>query len=99
MADNQITDEVYQHGRNMAAEFTCNYYGCTKRGGRAIQFKQHLTAHGSNVKHYGSVPLDVRDYFCHDLDRAAQNRKARQRQQLLREGAICTVSTIARWTV
>jgi hypothetical protein len=74
-----------QHGQNVGARFTCNYYGCTKRGGGATQFKQHLVACGSNVKHCGSIPLDARDYFRHDLDRTAQNRKVRQQQQLLRE--------------
>jgi hypothetical protein len=78
MADHQITDEVWQHGQNAAAGFT-------KRGGGATRFKQHLATRGSNVKHYGSVPLDIRNYFHHDLDRTTQNRKARQRQQLLRE--------------
>jgi hypothetical protein len=37
------------------------------------------------VKHCGSVPLDVRDYFHRDLDRTTENRRARQRQSLLRE--------------
>jgi hypothetical protein len=37
------------------------------------------------VKHCGSVPSDVWDYFCRGLDRTTESRKARQRQQLLRE--------------
>jgi hypothetical protein len=37
------------------------------------------------VKHCESVPPDVRDYFPRDLDRSAQNRRARQRQSMLRE--------------
>jgi hypothetical protein len=37
------------------------------------------------MKHCGSVPIDVQDYFCHDLDRAVENRMTRQRQSLLRE--------------
>jgi hypothetical protein len=37
------------------------------------------------VKHCGSVPPDVRDYFRRDLDRSAQNRRVRQRQSMLRE--------------
>jgi hypothetical protein len=37
------------------------------------------------VKHCFSVPPDMQDYFHHDLDRTAENRRARQRQSLLRE--------------
>jgi hypothetical protein len=40
------------------------------------------------VKHCGSVPPVVRDYFRHDLDTTAENRRARQRQSLLREEVI-----------
>jgi hypothetical protein len=79
MAEHQIIDEVWQHGQHVGAGFTSHYYGCTKRGGGAIRFKHHLATRGSNVKHCGSVPPDVRDYFRHDLDRSAQNRRARQR--------------------
>jgi hypothetical protein len=85
MADHQITDEVWQHKQNAGAGFTCNYCGCMKRGGGATQFKQYLAARGSSVKHCGSVPPDVRDYFCCNLDRTAQNKRARQRESLLRE--------------
>jgi hypothetical protein len=87
MVDHQITDEIWQHGQHMGADFTCNYCGCTKRGGGATRFKHHLAARGSNVKYCDSVPLDVRDYFRRDLDRSAQNRRARQRRSksMLRE--------------
>jgi hypothetical protein len=85
MADHQIIDEVWQHGQNAGASFTCNYCGCTKRGGGATRFKQHLAACGFNVKYCGSVPPDVQDYFCHDINRTTENRRARQRQSLLRE--------------
>jgi hypothetical protein len=85
MADHQITDEVWQHGQNAGAGFTCNYCGCIKRDGGATWFKQHLATRGSNVKHCGNVPSDVLDYFRHDLGRIAENRRARQRQSLLRE--------------
>jgi hypothetical protein len=81
----KITDEVWQHGQNVGAGFICNYYGCIKRGGGATRFKQHLATHGSKVKHCGSVPLDFQDYFHRNLDRTAQNRRARQRESLLRE--------------
>jgi hypothetical protein len=37
------------------------------------------------VKQCRSVSLDVRDYFRHDLDRSAQNKRARQQQSMLRE--------------
>jgi hypothetical protein len=47
--------------------------------------EQHLAARGSNVKHCGSILPDVRDYFHRDLDRTAENKRARQRQSLLRE--------------
>jgi hypothetical protein len=85
MADHQITDKVWQHGQHVGTNFTCNYYGCTKKGGRATRFKHHLAARGSNVKHCGSVPPDVRDYFRRGLDRSTHNRRARQRQSMLRE--------------
>jgi hypothetical protein len=55
MAEHQITDEVWQHGQHTGAGFTCNYCGCTKRGGGATRFKHHLVARGSNMKHCGSV--------------------------------------------
>jgi hypothetical protein len=34
-----------------------------KEGGGATQFKQHLIGRGANVKHCGSVPPDVCDFF------------------------------------
>jgi flavin-dependent dehydrogenase len=40
------------------------------------------------VKHCGSIPQDVRDYFRHELDRTAENRRARQWQSLLREEVV-----------
>jgi hypothetical protein len=85
MTDHQITDEVWEHRQNEGAGFTCNYCGCTNRGGRATQFKHHLAARGYNVKHCGSVPPDVQDYFHPNLNRTAENRRAWQRQSLLRE--------------
>jgi hypothetical protein len=85
MAEHQITDEVWQHGHHAGVGFTCNYCGCTKRGGGATWFKHHLAARGSNVKHCESVPPNVRDYFHRDLDRSAQNRRAMQQQSMLRE--------------
>jgi hypothetical protein len=39
----------------------------------------------AHVKHCGSVSPDMRDYFRRDLDRTTQNKKARQRESLLRE--------------
>jgi hypothetical protein len=69
----------------VGADFTCNYYSCTKRGGGATHFKKHLAARGSNVKHCGSVSPDVQDYFRCDLDRTDENKSARQRRSLLRE--------------
>jgi hypothetical protein len=77
MVDHQITNEVWQHGQNTGAGFTCNYCRCTKRSDGATRFKQHLIARVSNVKHCGSVPPDVRDYFHRDLDRTIENRRAR----------------------
>jgi hypothetical protein len=85
MADHHTTDAVWEHGYNSYPGFTCNYYGCTKKGGGATRFKQHLAACGSIVKHCGSVPPDVQDYFRHELDRTAENRRARQRRSLIRE--------------
>jgi hypothetical protein len=79
MEDHQSIDEVWEHGQNASADFTCNYYRCTKRGGGETRFKQHSATCGSNVKHCGSVPPDVQDYFPRDLDRTAENMRARQR--------------------
>jgi hypothetical protein len=94
MVDHQITNEVWQHGQNTGAGFTCNYCRCTKRSDGATRFKQHLIARVSNVKHCGSVPPDVRDYFHRDLDRTIENRRARQRQSLLREEVIAERNVI-----
>jgi hypothetical protein len=85
MVDHHPINEIWEHGQNMYPGFTCNYCRCTKKGGVATWFKQHLVARGSIVKHCGSVPLDVRDYFHHEIDRTAENRRAKQRQSLLRE--------------
>jgi hypothetical protein len=85
MANHHTTDKVWEHGLNAYPNFSCNYCRCTKKGGGVTWFKQYLAARGSNVKHCGSVPPDVRDYFRHELDRTAENRRARQRQSLLRE--------------
>jgi hypothetical protein len=46
------------------------------------------------VKHCGSIPQDVRDYFRHELDRTAENRRARQRQSLLREEVVAEGNVI-----
>jgi hypothetical protein len=37
------------------------------------------------VKHCGSVPPEAWDYFCRELDRSTEKKRARQRQSLLRE--------------
>jgi hypothetical protein len=37
------------------------------------------------VKHFGSVPPKVCDYFCCELDRSAEKKRAMQRLSLLRE--------------
>jgi hypothetical protein len=44
-----------------------------------------LAGRGSNAKYCGSVPLEVRDYFHHELDRSAEKKRARQHQSLLGE--------------
>jgi hypothetical protein len=94
MMNHQITDVVWQHGQNAGVDFTYNYCGCTKRGGEATHFKQYLAARGSNVKHCGSVPPDMRDYFRRDLDRTTENMRARQRQSLLREEVLAEGNVI-----
>jgi hypothetical protein len=85
MVERNTTDEVWEHGENAYPDFRCNYCICTKKDGGATRFKHHFTKRGSNVKHCGSVPAEVQDYFCHELNRSAENKRARQRQSLLRE--------------
>ena len=41
-----------------------------------------------------SVPPDVHDFFCRNLDRAAERRRTRQRESLLREEAAAEGNTI-----
>jgi hypothetical protein len=40
------------------------------------------------VNHCGSVLSDVRDYFRREFDRIVENRRAKQRQSLIREEVV-----------
>jgi hypothetical protein len=46
------------------------------------------------VKHCGSVPPKVRDYFRCELDRSDEKKRARQRQSLLREEVAAEVNVV-----
>ena len=81
MADHSLSDEVWEHGVNTYPGFQCKYCKCSKKGGGATRFKQHLTGRGGNVISCSSVPPDVRDYFRWQLDRTA-DKKERARESL-----------------
>ncbi|GJM97474.1 hypothetical protein PR202_ga14404 [Eleusine coracana subsp. coracana] len=55
----------------------CKYYKTGRGGGGAIRFKEHLACKRGEMVHYSSVPPDVRDYFCADIDWTAEKKKNR----------------------
>jgi hypothetical protein len=63
MGDRSHTDEIWDYGENIYPGFVCKYCKCSKKGGGATRFKQHLVDQGNNVKHCSCVPPNVRDYF------------------------------------
>jgi hypothetical protein len=79
MGDRSQTDEVWEHGENIYPEFVCKYYKCSKKGGGATRFKQHLTDRGNNVKHCSFVPPDIHDYFRRELDRTVERRPRKRK--------------------
>jgi hypothetical protein len=85
MGDRLQADEIWEHGENIYPRFICKYCKCSKKGGDVTRFMQHLAGRGNNVKHCSCVPLDVRDYFRHELDRGADRKKTKQNERLLRE--------------
>jgi hypothetical protein len=85
MGDCSQEDEVWEHGENIYREFVCKYCKCSKKGGGATHFKQHLVGRGNNVKHCSCVPPDVHDYFQHQFDRTTDRKKSKQKKRVLRE--------------
>ncbi|GJN01532.1 hypothetical protein PR202_ga18806 [Eleusine coracana subsp. coracana] len=61
------------------------YCKCSKKGGGATRFKQHLARHGGNVVSCDRVPPDVRAYYLRQFDRTADKKKERQRKSLRQE--------------
>ena len=94
MADRSQSDSVWEHGENIYPGFLCKYCKCSKKGDGATRFKQHLAGRGGNVIACVSVPPDVRDFYRRDLDRAAERRRTRQRESLLREEAAAEGNTV-----
>jgi hypothetical protein len=85
MGDGSQVGEVWEHGENIYPGFVCKYCKCSKNGGGATRFKQHLVGQGNNVKHCLCVPPYIPDYFKRELDRAADRRKTKKKERLLRE--------------
>jgi hypothetical protein len=85
MGDCSQEDEVWEHGENIYREFVCKYCKCSKKGGGATHFKQHLVGRGNNVKHCSCVPPDVHDYFQHQFDQTTDRKKSKQKKRVLRE--------------
>jgi hypothetical protein len=79
MGDRSQADVVWEHGENIYPEFICKYCKCSKKGGGATRFKQHLAGRGNNVKHCSCVPPDVREYFQRDLDQTTNRKKTKQK--------------------
>jgi hypothetical protein len=63
MGDRSQANKVCEHEENIYPGFVCKYCKCSKKGGGATRFKQHLVGQGNNVKHCSCVPPNVRDYF------------------------------------
>jgi hypothetical protein len=60
---------VWDHGENLFFGFKCKY--CVKefRGGGAIRLKEYLAEKSENVVRCPKCPLDIRNYFLHELQR------------------------------
>jgi hypothetical protein len=79
MGDRSQVNGIWEHGENIYLRFVCKYCKCSKKGGGATRFKQHLAGWGNNVKHYSCVPPDIRDYFLCELDWIADRKKGKQK--------------------
>ena len=80
-------DVVWEHGENFYPEWRCNYYRAQKGGGGAARLKQHLAGRGAEVVHCRNVPLDVREFFQRDIERAKKATTDRARERLRRQKA------------
>jgi hypothetical protein len=62
-------DQVWGHGENLFVGFKCKY--CLKefRGGGATRLNEHLAGKSRNVSRCTKCPLDIRNYFVHELQR------------------------------
>nr|XP_015645954.1 uncharacterized protein LOC107281601 [Oryza sativa Japonica Group] len=72
-------DPVWEHGENIPPGWRCKYCHTKRGGGGATRLKQHLAARGKGVTYCNSVPPDVREFFCRELDRikdAGDQRKS-----------------------
>jgi hypothetical protein len=85
MEDPSQADEVWEHGENICPGFVYKYCKCSKKGGGATRFKQHLASRENNVKHCSCILPNVHDYFLCDLDRTTDRKKSKQKERLLRE--------------
>ncbi|GJM84990.1 hypothetical protein PR202_ga00713 [Eleusine coracana subsp. coracana] len=85
MTERNQSDDVWEHGVNTYPGFIYKYCKCSKKGGDATRFKQHLAGRGGNMVSYDRVPPDVRAYYLRQLDRTADKKKERQRESLRRE--------------
>lgn len=72
-------DLVWEHGEDFAPGWRCKYCHQRKKGGGATRLKMHLGHKGKGVTYCNSVPPDVREFFCRELDRikdAGDQRKS-----------------------
>jgi hypothetical protein len=90
--DRSQTDEVWEHGENIYHGFIYKYCKCSKNGGGATRFKQHLASWGN--RHCFCVPPDVRDYFQCDLDQTTDRKKTKNKERLLREEVVAESNVV-----
>ena len=80
-------DVVWEHGEIFYLEWRCKYCNTQKAGGGATRLKQHLAHRGAEVVHCRNVPLDVREYFQRDIEKARKATVEPARERLRREKA------------
>jgi hypothetical protein len=77
-------DQVWEHGENLFPGFKCKY--CVKefRGGGDTRLKEHLAGKSGNVSRCTKCPLDIRNYFLYELQKARERKKAINDERLHR---------------
>jgi hypothetical protein len=72
-------DMVWEHGDNIYPGFKCKYCKKQWKGGGTTCFKQHLASRGGggDVQGCRNVPPDIADYFCLEIDKVHDKKKAR----------------------